>query len=678
MLQCLTLQQSGPANRGRALHRQGCVVSQQRTQASGGGSVAWQQQLECLTQGGASRVQHNTVQFNKAFGCSKRAPWPVALEVLRDFACAGLKLDAASYGRAATLRSKKRLWVAAVDTLERASLCGLQGNTFLLNMYITALERGRSWAATLKTLAQMGGASLRCDIVSVNAVTAAFGPPAAAVWRVALDFFRKVPAQLLAADIATCNTLIDDLLGASMTLWRQGLQQLLETRRFGLRLTAITQVVSAATRWQLALEMGCRFSQAGLQNNIISINAAMGSCQRACEDAVGLWRIVVADLSKAEDSADVDPDAFTYSTSLAALQAGGAPWKGSLLLLAQVRHRKTGQTDRGAQVAAWNAGASSCATRAAWEAALGLLLTAGSVRISPDDTTLNVALGSCRRAAVWQQAVGVFGVASSALLETDSLSVLEAVSAQEVGATWQASVTALQQAEWRNIRLQSETFGAACTVCARGERWQEAGAILTCLGARSLENNMIAQNAAMSGCASRSDWVVGLALATRMYSYGSDVKSAAGTSTVNIALHAQDVGGRWQQAAELLFRDLFMPGCQRDFISLNAATSSFISPDCSWQRILALTNVAICAGLLPDPINQGLVLSACGRGRDWRVSLALLEDVCRSRLKPQAADAYLPALEACEAGSGNLAVPVAGVLLNDLPASAVGLLSDFA
>ncbi|CAJ1421226.1 unnamed protein product [Effrenium voratum] len=318
----------------------------------------------------------------------------------------------------------------------------------------------------------------------------------------------------------------------------------------------------------------------------------------------------------------------TYNAVINTVKRG--PWTLAAQLCAelQARHLTADGITRSSAVAALRGRSSG-----RWQAACFLL--SGVDGIQKDAIICGSALSVCE--SYWQSASFLLALMRRNALRLDEFIGSGAINACQKGGQWQRSLGVLEEFHVQRVG-NVVMYNAAISACERGAHWQLALALLVQAEMESIQLDTITYNACVSACEKASRWPQALALlrrAIRRRLFDVVTFSATVSACAN---------GRWQAALDLL-QTCSEHNVQPDTIMHNAAISA-CERGGEWQLAMAVWQQMDEETI----ITFNALISACEKGAQWQMALSVLNHAKESRVRPDVTS-FNASISACEKGT---------------------------
>eukprot|EP00435_Cladocopium_sp_Y103_P012634 s1117_g3.t1 len=322
----------------------------------------------------------------------------------------------------------------------------------------------------------------------------------------------------------------------------------------------------------------------------------------------------------------------------------------------------------------WTAAISSCGAAEQWQVAVALLQELISLKLA-DQVSWSAAISACDKAKKWPMALALLRSMRGAKLHTDTISYNAAISAcggdalcvaealfeemrvatakpsivtlgavmsaREKGGKWEEALDLVGELHQRKEELSGVILGAAISACARGEQWELA---LQMLWGASMKQNLVVYNTAINACAKGGQWQAALCLldvaaASRLtpnlISFTSSISATEESSAWSVALALLASAGRACSAAE-------------QDAGLRSAAMRSCAAAGRWQDCLILLGL----GHRRNVLLVNTAISACAKGHQWEMAVALLGDMEQLQMAPDLVS-YSAAITAAEKSGGN-------------------------
>ncbi|CAK9045512.1 unnamed protein product [Durusdinium trenchii] len=333
----------------------------------------------------------------------------------------------------------------------------------------------------------------------------------------------------------------------------EGLPRLFDSLTRERRNELILQVLDA-----LQGEDGARIAQT--HRYTVGITA----CARAklWQDALNLFACMPA--------ARVEQDAVSLSAAVSSCEKS-SQWQQALHLLAEMPLSSVDLT-----VASLNGAISSCAKGFQWQQALVLFHTMPKVQIQQDVISWNAALSSCEKCGQWQMALSLFQAMRRAQIRLDIISFSASISSCEKGRRWQETLSLFETMSSDSLQPDVISVNAGISSCEKAKRWQQAFGLLVFAQRLRLWLNLVSYNAAISACEKSNRWEQAFSLFLSMPSKQICWDSISWCSLLSSCEKAQ----RWSPALSALrfFRRLEPLSGGRslaDLLGFNAVISCY-------------------------------------------------------------------------------------------------------
>ncbi|CAJ1353554.1 unnamed protein product, partial [Effrenium voratum] len=176
-----------------------------------------------------------------------------------------------------------------------------------------------------------------------------------------------------------------------------------------------------------------------------------------------------------------------------------------------------------------------------------------------------------------------------------------------------------------------------------GQQWVAALDLLTALQDEHLSSNEVPWNSAISACSISGNWPLSLELLGAMQRKAVTPDVYSYTAVISGYGHGELWDAQWQQAMHL-FAEL----CARhqpNIVSYGAAVSA-CEKGAQWQIALALLQELAAGSLRPNLLVCNAAISACDKGNRWRHAVQLLALMQSTGIQADMIT-YCAALSAC-------------------------------
>ncbi|CAJ1401389.1 unnamed protein product [Effrenium voratum] len=300
-----------------------------------------------------------------------------------------------------------------------------------------------------------------------------------------------------------------------------------------------------------------------------------------------------------------------------------------------------------AQLVATSKAITACEKGSTWPAALQLLHAAAREKLQLDTIIMNSAISACEKGGAWQQALLLLTSFPKRQLLRDVISFNAAISACEKGDHWRLALHLLGETWRTKLRASIITFNAAISACGKGLQWQTAIALMQEAKEGQLEASIVSFSACIAACEAGQQWVAALDLLTAL----QDEHLSSNEVPWNSAISACSISGNWPLSLELLGA-MQRKAVTPDVYSYTAVISGYGHGelwDAQWQQAMHLF-AELCARHQPNIVSYGAAVSACEKGAQWQIALALLQELAAGSLRPNLLVCNA-AISACEKGN---------------------------
>lgn len=368
---------------------------------------------------------------------------------------------------------------------------------------------------------------------------------------------------------------------------------------------------------------GCRHSSA--------LAASGRDCCRAIKALRrdGRWPQVLCLLEDFRASGrEVDSICWT-----AAISSCGAEWQAAVALLQELISLKL------ADQVSWSAAISACDKAKRWPVSLALLRSMEGGKLRTDTISYNAAISACSD-ALWA-AETLFEEMQVATAKPSIVTLGAVMSAREKGGKWEEALDLVGELRQRKEELSGVILGAAISACARGEQWELA---LQMLWGASMQQNLVVYNTAINACAKGGQWQVALCLLDVARASRLTPNLISFTSSIS----ATEEASAWSVALALLASASRACSAAEQDAGLRSAAMRSCAAVGRWQDCLILLGL----GHRGNVLLVNTAISACAKGHQWEMAVALLGDMEQLQMSPDLVS-YSAAITAAEKSGGN-------------------------
>ncbi|CAJ1393494.1 unnamed protein product [Effrenium voratum] len=310
-------------------------------------SHCWQHALQLLEDMGQRRVRADVVCCGGLLSaCEKGQQWPGALQLLQDMREAQILPNLISYSSALSACEKGQKWEHALLLFWAMTQEGLEQDVVSCSAAISACEKGQQWSTALSLLAAMLSQRISPNAYTFNSAISACEK--GLQWECALQLLEDMAINLLP-----------------------------DTITFAAALSACQKCL----RWEPALELLKEMRRRGVQEGLMTYNAAMSAlCQN--------WKLATSLLRQLQESLLV-PDVVSFSAVASACDRAGR-WESAVRLFEELQELSTVPN-----MVFCSHAIGACATCSAWRPALQLLQQAEDLGLEVDVVACTATLEAC-------------------------------------------------------------------------------------------------------------------------------------------------------------------------------------------------------------------------------------------------------------------------------------------
>ncbi|CAE7803997.1 EMB2654 [Symbiodinium sp. CCMP2456] len=502
-------------------------------------------------------LEPNVVTFNTALAASDRDDavhenrrdvhqgWPAALHI-RASIPDGMSTEIITEVTVLSVCGKQLQWQIAANLFSSLSLAALEPNIVGCNAMVFAYGQTCRWRDAVAMVETAGG-GFRPNTVTFNSAVGSCEK--AAEWELATVWIEEMRRGHLQPTTMSCNAAISACEKSSR--WQISLELLADvwSKRCNMDTITINAVMSSCAKasWQQALRGLSLAASLWLQVNVISMNAAITSC-----DTGHLWRGALAILQHFEN-VKLEPDVISYNSAISAC-GRCARWPEALWLLSMI------PTNR-ASLISYSAAASACGRGEQWQRALSLLELAMHQRISATSVVFCACMNACERGDQWHRALALLGLMKHRTVEANTIVINSAVSACEKGKHWQHSIALLRELEHGDLQGDIMTYSAVLSACESRFCWRIALAVFAEM--KHMECDTPVYNSIMAACIASGQWSHVMGLLMEMEQGRIQASALTQATAISACERGQHLSGACQLISSFELGDLLGSGASR-------------------------------------------------------------------------------------------------------------------
>ena len=199
-------------------------------------------------------------------------------------------------------------------------------------------------------------------------------------------------------------------------------------------------------------------------------------------------------------------------------------------------------------------------------------------------------------------------------MQGDVIVYNQAIDACARSSSWQHAVQLLSMLEG-TLSPDTISYNAVLSACSSGEQWQIGIQMISSMQSSQMADT-ISYNAALRGCVDSKQWPLALGLMREM----KEQKIAGDKITYTTVLSGLEQ--QWELAMHLLQeieREHIQPDCQVCTAAVGICGKAFL-----WQQALDIFDQALVREIPCDTFAYNTLITACGLGLQWEVSLSLM------------------------------------------------------